>query len=175
MIHIGLAREVEGVWAGFATVRIAKPIVGFHTDHDTPGLHVVAGLTAGQITAELRANLRAERHAAPILIDPRSAGVEADVGASPVIAVHHGRSAVLDAAGRTGGELVARARVDCPTLDVLADAIIDAGVTQPTGVGECSGRAEAELAIVPTRSVLKVDLSWVGPHGELNGGNMFSM
>src|SRR6516162_4872786 len=126
MIHIGLAREVEGIWAGFATLRVAEPVVGFHADHDTPGLHVVAGLTAGQIAAEFGADLRAERHGAPILISPRPAGVETEVGASPVVGVDHRRSAVLDAAsGRTRGELVAQARVDGPTIDVLTDAIIE--------------------------------------------------
>src|SRR5262249_11227658 len=149
MIHIGLAREEEGVWARFAAMRIAEPVVGFHTDHDTPGLHVVAGLTAGEIAAELRLDLRAEGNGPPGLIPPRPTSVQTDVGASPVAApiVYRGRNAVLDAAGRTLRELVAQARVDAPTIDVLTDAIIEAGVAQPTGVDERSGGAETELAV----------------------------
>src|SRR5262245_41164907 len=75
MIHIGLAREEEGVWARFATLCIAEPVVGFDTDHDTPGLHVVAYLTAGEIAAEVRGNLRAGHHGALVLIPPRPASV----------------------------------------------------------------------------------------------------
>src|SRR6476661_3630026 len=103
MIHIGLAREEEGVWARFAAVRIAEAVIGFHTDHDTSGLHVVAGLTTGEIAAELGLHLRAERYGPPVLIPPRPASVETDVGASPpaVPGICRGHSAILDAAGRT--------------------------------------------------------------------------
>src|SRR5215467_854891 len=164
MIHIGLAREEESIGTRFAALRVAEPIVGFHTDHDTPRLHVVAGLTAGEIAAELRLHLRAERNVPPVLIPPRPAGVKTDVGASPIAGpvVYRGGNAVLDAAGRTWSELVAQARVDAPTIDVLTDAIIKAGIAQPTGVGERGGGAETELAVGadPIGAQRGLDLGW---------------
>src|SRR5262249_24571508 len=109
--------------------------------------HVVAGLTTGQVTAELRIDSRAKGDVLPVLLAPHPAGILANVWSGPVVGEHGRARPILDAPARLGRELVAQAGVDAPAFDVLACAVVDTGVTEPSGIGDGCRGAEAKLGI----------------------------
>ena len=150
--HVDLAVVEEAVRTRPGAERIGPAQGAFDAEDPFPDLIVVSNLAAAEDTGKVRVGRRAGADGRPARGSPGRAQMPTDVEAGPVVhglycgGLVDGGLADHGSPGRSvGDELVAKAAIHAPALDVVSRPIIAAQITQPARVHDLRRRRPGRI------------------------------